>query len=255
MKEVWKDVLGYEGRYQVSNLGNILAINYKRSGKSHLINQSQTHDGYFRVNLCNGARSTKKFYFVHVLVAKAFIPNPENKPQVNHKDGNKANNRIDNLEWVTSKENIAHSIKAGLRIPENHIYPKGDDHYASKPVLQYDLNGNFVRQWDCQSEAARYYKCNPCTITNCMQGRISSCKGYIWRQYTRDYPRKIKVERNHLSPRIIYQYSLDGELVRTWNGYQEIMSANPEYKAPSLSACCKGTQKTAYGYIWRSEFI
>ena len=252
MNEIWKDIVGYEGQYQVSNLGNVVSLNYKRSGSPHLLKPTITYDGYYRVHIGGKKRPLQKT--VHIFVAEAFIPNPDNKPQVNHKDGNKANNSVSNLEWVTGKENIIHSLVTGLRKPENHIYPKGSDHYCSKPVLQYDLKGNFIRKWDCQSEAARFYSCDPCTIINCMHERIQSCKGYIWREYTDNYPLNIAVKHHHLSPRIIRQYTKDGVLINTWNDYQEIMKANPGYKAPSLSACCKGTQKTAYGYIWKMDY-
>jgi len=253
MKEIWKDIADYEGQYQVSNLGNVKSLNYQRSSKPHLIKQQITYDGYHRVHI--GGKKHPLLITVHILVARAFIPNPDNKPQVNHIDGNKDNNCADNLEWVTGKENISHAIRTGLRKPENHIYPKGDAHYASKPVIQYDMQGNFVKLWNCQSEAARFYNCKPSSLINCARERIKSCKGFLWRFPTGDIPVKITVSHNRLSPRIIRQYSLQGELIREWSGFKEIMSEHPEYKAPSLSACCHGSQKTAYGYKWVLTFI
>ncbi len=255
MKEIWKDIPGYEGRYQVSNLGNVLATNYKRSGTAHLLSPTVTYDGYLRVCLCKGHRCQKRLITIHILVANAFIPNPKNKPQVNHKDGNKSNNCVSNLEWVTGKENIQHAIKNGLRPAIAYKPPKGENHYSSKPVLQYDMQGNFIKKWERQSEAARFYSGLPGPINNCVKGRIKSYKGYIRKTFNGDIPQKIDVIHNHLSPRIIYQYNLDGKLIHTWGSFKEIMKFNPHYKAPSLSACCTGDQKTAYGYIWKSEFI
>lgn len=256
MVEVWKDIPGYEGRYQASNLGNILSLHYKGTNTPHLLKQSFSHDGYPRVNLCNGSYKSVKKYFVHLLIARTFIPNPENKPQINHIDGNKKNNCVDNLEWVTCKENIFHAINTGLRKIENHKYLNGDEHYASVPVLQYDLCGNFIKQWGCQSSAARYYNTSAGSINNCMRGITKSHKGFIWR-YQESYkiPLKIEVEHHLLSPRIISQYSLNGELLRQWNGYKELFSEHPEYKATCISACCNNRRKTAYGYIWKSKFI
>lgn len=110
MTELWKDIEGYEGRYQVSNTGKVKSIfRYKQELKQEL------HKGeYFRVNIYKDGKSHHKF--VAVLVAKAFVSNPENKPCVNHKDGNKINNNDWNLEWVTYSENNQHAYDNKLRI-------------------------------------------------------------------------------------------------------------------------------------------
>lgn len=104
MEEVFKDVLGYEGKYQVSNTGKVFSILRKR-----VIHTEREHKGYLRVNLWRNGK--RKHVPVHRLVALAFIPNPENKPQVNHIDFNKENNRADNLEWCTNDENQVHAAK------------------------------------------------------------------------------------------------------------------------------------------------
>lgn len=119
-EEIWKDIEGYEGYYQVSNYGNIKSLsriiysekrsNYKT--KEKVLRQSNTTTGYKKVELVK--EGIKKSYKVHRLVATAFIPNPENKPEVNHIDGNKINNYIENLEWVTSSENSIHAYETGL---------------------------------------------------------------------------------------------------------------------------------------------
>lgn len=116
MNEVWKDIEGYEGIYRVSNLGRVKSLDrLDGSGafrKSRLLKLSLASVGYFRVNLC--AKGKYESLYVHRLVAKAFIPNIDNKPSVNHIDGNKKNNSINNLEWVTPKENTTHAISNGL---------------------------------------------------------------------------------------------------------------------------------------------
>ena len=107
--EIWRDVEGYGGKYQVSNLARVRSL-YR--GKTKLLKPDTIHTGYLRVTLCKDGKT--KYPFVHRLVAQAFIPNPDNKPQVNHIDGDKTNNYVSNLEWVTAAENIHHGFFLGL---------------------------------------------------------------------------------------------------------------------------------------------
>src|SRR5690625_5086241 len=131
--EVCKDIKGYAVLYQVSRLGRIksLARNFKRKkGGIVFVDEcirkpGKTHDGYSIINLMKHGKS--KSYRLHRIVAKHFIPNPENKPQINHIDGDKANNRVKNLEWVTQSENIRHAYSHGLI-----KIPKGNEHWASR---------------------------------------------------------------------------------------------------------------------------
>lgn len=122
MKEIWKDVPKFEGIYAVSNTGKVKVLTHKvirKDGKPYtckekILKPHQTK-GYLQATL--SVEGTRFFYGVHRLVALAFIPNPQNKPEVNHKDGNKLNNCLDNLEWVTTSENIHHAFDTGLKTP------------------------------------------------------------------------------------------------------------------------------------------
>ncbi len=115
MKEIWKDIEGYEGLYQVSNLGDVRSLKYAGGNKVKILKQGNVN-GYKRVSLHKNNK--QKNYFVHRLVAMTFIPNPNNLPLVNHKDENKTNNSVDNLEWCTQKYNINYgsAIKKVVKI-------------------------------------------------------------------------------------------------------------------------------------------
>lgn len=124
MEEKWKIVEGFS-KYLVSNKGRVKNVIRLKDLKFY------DKDGYKKIGLINDD-NVKKKVFVHRLVAQAFIPNPNGKPQVNHRDGNKANNKFNNLEWCTAKENTAHSIKTGLTDFSKINYRKGEEASSSK---------------------------------------------------------------------------------------------------------------------------
>ena len=174
MEELWKDVKGYEGQYKVSNLGNVKSLKYLHHNKEAIIKGGIKKTGYRQVILSKNYKN--KYVSVHRLVAEAFIPNPLNKPQINHINGNKLDNRVGNLEWCTGSENVIHAYKTGLQIPktaENNLY--------SKKVNQYDMNNNLIRKYYAVREAARVNKLNPRDISKCCQGKRKQVGGYIWR--------------------------------------------------------------------------
>lgn len=179
MKEIFKPIDEFNGRYLISNLGRVKSLNYIYPGNIGYLKPIQHHGGYQVVHLSKDGKIYNRM--IHTLVAKAFIPNPENKPIVNHIDGNKANNHVSNLEWVTYKENTAHAIRIGIHDPHENNVPKGRDNYHSKPVLQFTKDGQFVKRWECMSDAARHIGCNPCMIVNNASGRTKSAHGFVWK--------------------------------------------------------------------------
>lgn len=170
--EIWKDIEGYEGLYQVSNKGRVKSLNYKRTGKEGILSSSPTSSGYLIVNLCKNKK--QKPFYIHRLVAKAFLPNPNNLPQVNHKDENKENNTVYNLEWCTAKYNNnygTHNERSSIsRKGKKHKKPKlkkqilcietGEIFDTSQDVINTMFNGkglpNYIRANICGQRKSAY---------------------------------------------------------------------------------------------------
>lgn len=179
MKETFKPIEEFNGAYLVSNLGRVKSLNYGGTKSAQFLKPIKHHGGYLVVHLSKDGKVYNRM--IHSLVAKAFIPNTDCKRIVNHIDGDKHNNVVSNLEWVTYKENSLHAQRLGLRDPHKNNIPKGKDNFHSKPILQYSKEGTFIKEWGCISDAARHVGCNPCMITNNAAGRTKSAHGYVWR--------------------------------------------------------------------------
>lgn len=156
MKEEWRDVVGAEKFYKVSSYGNIVN---KLTGKRLKPSKSGS---YNHIQLRYGVN---KNYLVHRLVAEAFIPNPNNLPQVNHIDENKRNNRVDNLEWCSAKY--------------NSTYGKGSKAKEHR-VIQFDLSGNALKIWESIKEASMSLGITYQSISSCCRELDKSAGGYIW---------------------------------------------------------------------------
>ena len=172
MREIWKDIKGYEGLYRVSNLGKVKSldrfIHYKNGvNKFHKGKLLTIHkNDYLFVRLYK--KSIPKTKYIHKLIAEAFIPNPNNYPEVNHKDENKLNNSIDNLEWCT----IAYNNSYGSRTQKTR-----------KRVYQCDLNGNVIKLWNGIRVASRGLNIPSQQISQCCNQKKyrKSAGGYIWK--------------------------------------------------------------------------
>lgn len=165
--EVWKDVVGYEGKYLVSNEGNVYSFLSKKMLKNILVN------GYYKVTLCN--EGNYRMEWVHRLVATAFIPNPESKRCVNHLDENGKNNNVSNLEWVTHKENT----HWGTNI-QRMIETQRNTSPSRKAVYQYDRSLNLINTYQSASDAARKLGIRADGISHAAIGREPMYKGFIW---------------------------------------------------------------------------
>ena len=167
MDEIWKDIEGYEGFYQVSNMGQVRSIK-QNVGEKHfwgvILKKSLAGRGYEFVGLSG------KAHYVHRLVAKAFLENPKNYPCINHKDENKLNNNVENLEWCTYQYNNRYGTAR-----------ERANHKLWRKVVQLDMNGNVIKVWDSLTVAAKYFGADKTSIWCACNGRQFTSCGYKWR--------------------------------------------------------------------------
>ncbi|ADI23905.1 HNH endonuclease family protein [Enterococcus phage EFRM31] len=161
MIEEWKDIKGYEGLYQVSNLGRVKSLKF---GKERILKTGVDRYGYISVNLYKNNK--RKLCKVHRLVAQAFIPNHENKPQVNHIDEDKTNNMVSNLEWVTAKENVNHGTR---------------NDRVSKAVKVIDIANGEYNYYNSINECVRQLGLHQGNVVSCLKGRRKTCGGYTFK--------------------------------------------------------------------------
>lgn len=179
MTEVWKDIEGYEGKYQVSNLGNVKSLDYGGHGYAKVLTPKVNNSGRLWVELRKPG--CVKQMLIHRLVGEAFIPNPQKLPQINHKDENPMNNVVDNLEWCTGTYNRMYSI---IRHPERCKSRKATPKYRrmlDKPIVQIDMNGNEIAWWDCARTITKEMGMSQTSITQCCDGIRKTAYGFRWR--------------------------------------------------------------------------
>ena len=172
-KVIWRPIKGYEGLYEISNLGKIKS-NFRQGSTTDFLKISNNGNGYMMVRLCKNGKAKK--YYLHRLLAQTFIDNPEDKPQVNHINENRSDNRLENLEWVTQKENNNHG---------NHNLNAAISKRSgkAKKIVQLDLDGNELGRFDFLIEAAKTVNGNSINISRAARNirNRETAYGYKWR--------------------------------------------------------------------------
>lgn len=201
MEEIWKDIEGYEGLYQVSSLGRVKRLCKPKYG-DHILKGAPDRNGYLRVRLYRNGEGSS--IYIHQLVAKAFVPNPRGLNTVSHLDETRDNNVASNLAWATQKENanmpmfkkrLSERLKKDLiegDIRNKHIaalskaWRKGADNHSSKSVVQFDVNGNIIAEYPSQLEASKKTGISNNRISSCCLGNNKTAGGFIWKFKTKD---------------------------------------------------------------------
>lgn len=234
--EEWRDVPGYEGYYEVSNIGRIKSVDRiitKSNGAStrffpHILSFSDRF-GYFRVCLYKCGK--KRFFFVHQLVAMAFIPNPNKFPVINHKNECPQDNRVDNLEWCTQRYNLSYgnrNTKAYSKIREK----------MGVPIDQYSLDGKYIKTYACVNDAGKEGFSHG-GIRQCITKLVRQYKGYIW------VPNGEKCEplRDRTRYMKVYKYDLNNNLVDVYPNIKDAEKKN-NMKSRAIKAIRYGDRKS-----------
>ena len=234
--EVWKKIILNEQitNYSVSSLGQV-----RNDITNRILSQGNDNE-YKTVGLSLGSGKIKRCR-VHRLVAEAFIENKDNKPYVNHRDGIRYHNSIENLEWVTPSENSIHAHKNGLV-----------EHNRKRPVRQYNLQGTLMMTFESATEAARQCGCDQSKITEVCKGNRKTAGEYQWRYDELQIEQLPPVSMPSCTKKRVAQFTKDGELLATYESFREAAKA-VEGTSSAISRICSGAKglHTHKGFVWK----
>ena len=261
-KEIWRPVVGYIGLYEVSSLGNLRSVDrtqvnskgVTRLLKGRMISLNSLSDGYPVAVLSNGA--TKNTFRIHRLVAEAFIPNPNNKPHIDHIDTNRRNARVENLRWVNwsenadnpnSKQNYSRAASkehgSGWKTIETRNI--NGSRNAEVPVCQYSLSGLFVQRFRSISEAMGVTGVPRRSIIGALRGEFKQAGGFLWAKEG-EQP-MVYIKPTPARAKRIYQYEINGGLIREWDS---VSSAEVSLMIHNISRSAREAKYPAGGYWW-----
>lgn len=229
---MWKKFI-YEGQetdYSVSTEGEV-----RKDTTNYILSQSSQQDYKFVGLIINGKQKRMR---VHRMVALAFIDNPDNKPYVNHINGNRSDNNVENLEWVTPSENTQHAVDTGL-------FKSG----RARAVIQYNLNGEQMATFESASEAARQTGGSQSKITMCCRRQRDSANDYQWRYYN-DIQDVQKIEKKFITGKKVAQCDEEGNILKIYPSFKEAARA-VNGTSSAISRVCSGTNIRHKGYKWK----
>lgn len=229
---MWKKFI-YEGQetdYSVSTEGEV-----RKDTTNYILSQSSQQDYKFVGLIINGKQKRMR---VHRMVALTFIDNPDNKPYVNHINGNRSDNNVENLEWVTPSENTQHAVRTGL-FKNSH----------ARAVIQYNLNGEQMATFESASEAARQTGGSQSKITMCCRRQRESANDYQWRYYD-DIQDVQKIIKKFITGKRVAQCDEEGNILRIYPSFKEAARA-VNGTSSAISRVCSGTNIRHKGYKWK----
>ena len=229
---MWKKFI-YEGQetdYSVSTEGEV-----RKDTTNYILSQSSQQDYKFVGLIINGKQKRMR---VHRMVALTFIDNPDNKPYVNHINGNRSDNNVENLEWVTPSENTQHAVNTGL-------FKSG----RTRAVIQYNLNGEQMATFESATEAARQTGGSQSKITMCWRRQRDSANDYQWRYYD-DIQDVQKIEKKFITGKKVAQCDEEGNILKIYPSFKEAARA-VNGTSSAISRVCSGTNIRHKGYKWK----
>lgn len=229
---MWKKFIyeGIETDYSVSTEGEV-----RKDTTNYILSQSSQQDYKFVTLLINGQQKRMR---VHRMVAMTFIENPDNKPYVNHINGIRYDNNVENLEWVTQSENIQHAVRTGLM-----------QNGRKKAVIQYNLNGDKMATFESASEAARQTGGSQSKITMCCKRQRETANDYQWRYYD-DIQDVQKVEKRFITGKKVAKCDEEGNILEIFPSFKEAARA-VNGTSSAISRVCSGTNIRHKGYKWK----